>query len=113
MNILAWALIASMTLLFATGLLAALEQARFFRWVRDHHIRLWLTLGGPSFSTTNWPAPKEAHEFLAQQKYLEVPDPELHLLGMRARRMWRAFAWQFVPLLLLALALTIAGQLRR
>ena len=110
MDYLAWAVIASMTLLVATALLAFFEQSRFFRYVRDKHIRTWIDLGGPDAATlaSQSRGHRKAYSFLMDRKYIEVRDAELDLLGNRARKMWIAVYWQmgFLCLLFVALAIT-------
>ena len=109
MSIVAWAVIASMVLLSVTGLLAGYEQSRLFRRLRDQHSGVWLAIGGPSAWHQLVPLPA-TYNFLIQRKYLEVPDPMLHNLADRVRRIWFASFWQVMVLALLCLALAVGSK---
>jgi hypothetical protein len=110
MDVLGWALIASMVLACATGLLASIEQMRFYRYLADRHVRLWISLGGPGLISAQSSQPRAASDFLMKRKYRDIDDAKLQLLGDQAIRMWIVFRWNAGVFALLFLALFVARR---
>jgi hypothetical protein len=109
MDHLAWAVIASLILLIASGMLTVFEQLRFFRWLRDKHVRAWIELAAPDAASllSQTRGHSQAYDFLMSRRYTQLNDLDLNELGDGARRMWLAVYWQAGVFVLLVLALAV------
>ncbi len=65
------------------------SHARFLARLRDQHPAVWTRLQDPPMAPDDPPPSvmSESAQYVSKRRYLELPDPELHRLGDRSRRL--------------------------
>src|SRR5689334_8513224 len=89
-----------LTLIAFVGLaiFANRSHSRFLARLRDAHPDVWTQLQDlpPGPDDTPPSVLSESSRYVAKRRYLELPDPELHRLGERARKAGLGLPYLFV-----------------
>ncbi len=65
------------------------SHARFLARLRDRHLAVWTQVQDVPLNPDDPPPSvlSESSRYVSQRRYLDLPDPELHRLGDRSRRL--------------------------
>jgi hypothetical protein len=91
------------------AILANRSHARFLSRVRDQHPAVWTQIqDAPVNSDETQPSViSESSQFVSKRRYLELPDPELHRLGDRARRLGAGLPFLLVAALVFGCLISV------
>lgn len=89
------AAIASIMAFILTAVISTMSLRGLFRYLKQVHPGIWHQLGEPSLWAGQWTTGSPASKFISLHQYREVPDPELQILGRRAKNTSNALAVSF------------------